>query len=171
MILSTATLAIASLLSTAPIFGQISNNNNTSSDMTRLSTKPLFSSHYEITHSSTGANDSTTHVRIKGNTTFMLSSGEEVSTSSKGKVKVTPEDGFTKASGHVLVETMDGKENATIAFTDYTPENANVGIGVVAIQTNLTTGQLALLNNSIGVSKDEFIPQTQEAIMTFWKWK
>jgi hypothetical protein len=189
-LLFAAALATISSMSIAPTFAQtsessssaVSSQNNTSSMsntvtaatnntisssvmMLNLGT-PLFIEHDKTTNT-TSIDPITLRILFEGNGTLMLPSGN-VSTHDSGKALVTSGARLSEAGGRVLLMTLDGKENATIAFTEFVPANSTTGIGVAYIQTN-STGQLASLNNTLGVFRDEIGPQIDT--ITFWKWK
>jgi hypothetical protein len=73
----------------------------------------------------------------------------------------------------LVIEGDDGaeQENATTAFVDISrtnPDGTGAGTGVVFFSTN-STGQLAFLDNMVGISQSEFSPEGG-SIRT-WEWK
>ena len=63
------------------------------------------------------------------------------------------------------------QENATTTFVDISrmnPDGTVVGTGVVFFSTN-STGQLAFLDNMVGISQTEFSPGG--GIIRMWEWK
>jgi hypothetical protein len=186
-----AAVATISSMSIAPVFAQtsessssaMSSQNNTSS-MSNIVTAvtnntissslmmlnlgaPLFIEHDKTTNT-TSIDPNTLRILFEGNGTLMLPSGN-VSTHDSGIARVSSGARLSGAGGQLILMTLDGKEeNATIDFTEFVPANSTTGIGVAYIQTN-STGQLAPLNNVIGVFTDEMGPQIDT--VTFWKWK
>jgi hypothetical protein len=76
----------------------------------------------------------------------------------------------------IVTEGDDGggtaeQENATTAFVDISrtnPDGTVVGTGVVFFSTN-STGQLAFLDNMVGISQTEF--STEGGTIRMWEWK
>jgi hypothetical protein len=73
----------------------------------------------------------------------------------------------------IMMEGDDGaeQENATTAFVDISrmnPDGSGAGTGVVFFSTN-STGQLAFLDNMIGISQSEFSPEG--GTIRTWEWK
>ena len=76
----------------------------------------------------------------------------------------------------IVTEGDDGggtaeQENATTAFVDISrtnPDGTVVGTGVVFFSTN-STGQLALLDNMVGLYQTEF--STEGGTIRMWEWK
>ncbi len=76
----------------------------------------------------------------------------------------------------IVTEGDDGggtaeQENATTAFVDISrmnPDGTVVGTGVVFFSTN-STGQLAFLDNMVGISQTEFSPEG--GTIRMWEWK
>jgi hypothetical protein len=63
------------------------------------------------------------------------------------------------------------QENATTTFVDISrmnPDGSGAGTGVVLFSTN-STGQLAFLNNMVGISQSEFYQEG--GIIRTWEWK
>lgn len=63
------------------------------------------------------------------------------------------------------------QENATTAFVDISrtnPDGAVVGTGVLFFSTN-STGQLAFLDNMVGISQSEF--SSEGGTIRMWEWK
>jgi hypothetical protein len=63
------------------------------------------------------------------------------------------------------------QENATSAFVDISrmnPDGTGAGTGVVIFNTN-STGQLAFLDNMVGISQSEF--SSEGGIIRTWEWK
>lgn len=130
---------------------------------------PVLTEHDKTTNA-TNIDQNTTQISFEGNATIMLPAGN-LSTTDTGNATIVSMNGFVRVSGEVMYKTLNGQENAIVTFTEYRPNNANVGIGTAYIQTNSNAGQqLAPLNNTIGVFKDQFVSQT-ESIVTFWKWQ
>jgi hypothetical protein len=128
---------------------------------------PLFIDHFRNTNIA-NITQNLSRVTFEGNGTFMLPTGN-VSTISSGYSLINSTGGLVRVSGQVLVKTIDGKESATVDFARFTPINSTMGVGIAYIKTN-STGQLAPLNNTLMVYKNEAISQTQ-SMSTFWKWK
>jgi hypothetical protein len=130
---------------------------------------PLYVEHDRTTNV-TSLSENLTRISFEGNGTFMLPDGN-VSTVDSGYAFVNTMGGLTRVGGQGMIMTADGKENATLDFAEFTPINSTMGIGVGHIRTNSTEGeQLARLDNTIGVFKDEFISPTED-VVTFWKWQ
>jgi hypothetical protein len=91
------------------------------------------------------------------------------------KVNILP-NGLALDQGQSLIVTEgddDGaeQENATTAFVDISrmnPDGTGVGTGVVFFSTN-STGQLAFLDNMVGISQSEFSPEG--GTIRTWEWK
>ena len=89
-----------------------------------------------------------------------------------------PTNGLVLYQGQSLIVTEgdgDGgtaeQENATTAFVDISrmnPDGTVVGTGVVFFSTN-STGQLAFLDNMVGISQTEFSPGG--GTIRMWEWK
>jgi hypothetical protein len=87
-------------------------------------------------------------------------------------------DGLVLYQGQSLIVTEgddDGgtaeQENATTTFVDISrmnPDGTVVGTGVVFFSTN-STGQLAFLDNMVGISQTEFSPEG--GTIRMWEWK
>jgi hypothetical protein len=85
-------------------------------------------------------------------------------------------NGISVSKGQALLVTEgdDGgaaQENATSTFVDITrfnPDGTAVGTGVAFFSTN-STGQLAFLNNMVGIMQSEFSPEG--GIIRMWEWK
>lgn len=176
--MSVFSLMAFSALSTAPsIFAQMTGDNNTgvgssssSSTMENMVLNlgtPLFIDHFRNTNIA-NITQNLSRVTFEGSGTFMLPTGN-VSTISSGYSLINSTGGLIRVSGQVLVKTIDGKESATVDFARFTPTNSTMGVGIAYIKTN-STGQLAPLNNTSMVYKNEAISQTQ-SMSTFWKWK
>ena len=63
------------------------------------------------------------------------------------------------------------EENATTTFVDISrmnPDGTGSGTGVVFFSTN-STGQLAFLNNMVGISQSKFSPEG--GTIRTWEWK
>jgi hypothetical protein len=63
------------------------------------------------------------------------------------------------------------QENATSAFVDISrmnPDGTGAGTGVVIFNTN-STGQLAFLDNMVGISQSEF--SSEGGIIRTWEWR
>ena len=179
-----AALATISFASLTPTFAQMSNNststsssvssNSPSMTMLNLGT-PLFVEHNKPTNM-TEVNQTTIKATFEGNGTFMLPTGN-VSTIDSGQATIYLMHGFAKANGQVWLKTVDGKENATVTFTEYMTDNSAIGIGTALVQTHSTTGQqLASVNNVMGVFRDVTEPQMSSgpssgSTVTFWQWK
>jgi hypothetical protein len=82
--------------------------------------------------------------------------------------------GFDHGESLIVTEGHDGaaeQENATTAFVDISrmnPDGSGAGTGVVFFSTN-STGQLAFLDNMVGISQSEFSPEG--GIIRTWEWK
>ncbi len=102
----------------------------------------------------------------------MLPNGGNVSTISLGQSLRNTRDGLIRVDVQALIKTADGKESTTIDFARFIPVNSTMSIGMVYLRTNSIAArhQLASLNNTLMVYKDEAISPTQ-AVATFWKWK
>jgi hypothetical protein len=75
----------------------------------------------------------------------------------------------------IVTEGDDGsaeeQENATTTFVDISrmnPDGTGAGTGVVFFSTN-STGQLAFLDNMVGISQSEFSPEG--GTIRTWEWK
>jgi hypothetical protein len=85
-------------------------------------------------------------------------------------------NGISVSKGQALLVTEgdDGgaaQENATSTFVDITrfnPDGTAVGTGVAFFSTN-STGQLAFLNNMVGIMQSEFSPEG--GTIRMWEWK
>ena len=81
-----------------------------------------------------------------------------------------------KGQSLIVTEGDDGtaaeqEENATTTFVDISrmnPDGTVVGTGVVFFSTN-STGQLAFLDNMVGISQTEFSPEG--GTIRMWEWK
>ncbi len=175
-------MVFAGPLSAAPLISaqtMASSNTGTSSStmenmVLNLGT-PLYIEH-DITINTTNITQSITNTTFEGNGTFMLptpTGGGNVSTTDSGYSITTTIGGLMKSEGKVLIKTTDGKESAVANFAVLRPINSTTmaaAIGIAYIQTNSTVGQqLAPLNNTLGVFKNEEISPTQSTV-TFWKW-
>jgi hypothetical protein len=73
----------------------------------------------------------------------------------------------------IMTEAEDGaaeQENATTAFVDISrtnPDGTGAGTGVVFFSTN-STGQLAFLDNMVGISQSEF--SSEGGTIRTWEW-
>ena len=85
-------------------------------------------------------------------------------------------NGLALDKGQSLIVTERGdddtakQENATTAFVDISrmnPDGTGSGTGVVFFSTN-STGQLAFLNNMVGISQSEFYQEG--GIIRTWEW-
>lgn len=106
---------------------------------------------------------------FEGNGTFMLPTGTNVSAITSGYRVTNITEGLARAEGHVFIKTMDGTESATLDFTRFTPINSAVGVGVAYVHS-AQGQQLASLNNTLMVYKDETISPTEHSSI-FWKWE
>jgi hypothetical protein len=88
-----------------------------------------------------------------------------------------PPNGLALDQGQSLIVTEgdDGdaeeQENATTTFVDISrmnPDGTGAGTGVVFFSTN-STGQLAFLDNMVGISQREFSPEG--GTIRTWEWK
>jgi hypothetical protein len=74
----------------------------------------------------------------------------------------------------IMIEGDDGgaeQENATTTFVDISrlnPDGSGSGTGVVFFSTN-STGQLAFLNNMVGINHSEF--SSEGGTIRTWEWK
>ncbi len=91
-------------------------------------------------------------------------------------VNILP-NGLALDKGQSLIVTERGddgtaeQENATTTFVDISrmnPDGTGSGTGVVFFSTN-STGQLAFLDNMVGISQSEFSPEG--GIIRTWEWK
>jgi hypothetical protein len=91
-------------------------------------------------------------------------------------VNILP-NGLALDKGQSLIVTEgddDGtaeQENATTTFVDISsmnPDGTGAGTGVVFFSTN-STGQLAFLDNMVGISQSEFTPEG--GTIRTWEWK
>jgi hypothetical protein len=80
-----------------------------------------------------------------------------------------------KGQSLIVIEGDDGgtaeQENATSNFVDISslnPDGSGAGAGVVFFSTN-STGQLAFLDNMVGINQGEFSPEG--GIVRTWEWK
>jgi hypothetical protein len=86
-------------------------------------------------------------------------------------------NGLALDKGQSLIVTERGddgtaeQENATTAFVDISrmnPDGTGAGTGVVFFSTN-STGQLAFLDNMVGINQGEFSPEG--GTIRTWEWK
>jgi hypothetical protein len=89
-------------------------------------------------------------------------------------VNILP-NGLAIDKGQSLIVTQgdDGaeQENATTTFVDISrmnPDGSGSGTGVVFFSTN-STGQLAFLDNMVGINQGEFSPES--GTVRTWEWK
>ena len=92
-------------------------------------------------------------------------------------VNILP-NGLALDKGQSLIVTEDGddggaeeQENATTTFVDISrlnPDGSGAGTGVVFFSTN-STGQLAFLDNMVGINDSEFSPG--RGTIRVWEWK
>jgi len=92
-------------------------------------------------------------------------------------VNILP-DGLALDKGRSLIVaegeddgSTEEQENATTTFVDISrmnPDGTGSGTGVVFFSTN-STGQLAFLNNMVGISQSEFSPEG--GTIRTWEWK
>lgn len=183
LLLLTTTLVIVSSLSpflaAQMVFAQSNNDGVGSSNSSSSSSStmenmvlnlrtPLFIEHSRTTNI-TKIDQNISNATIEGNGTFMLPTGTNVSTTDSGYNLFNTTQGFVRVSGQVLIKTIDGKENATIEYTRFTPFNSTMGIGIAYIDTNSTIGQqLASLDNTLMLYRIEDISPTL-AVVIFWK--
>jgi hypothetical protein len=78
-----------------------------------------------------------------------------------------------KGQSLIVTEGDDGaeQENATTTFVDISrisPDGTGSGTGVVFFSTN-STGQLAFLDNMVGINQGEFSPE--RGTIRTWEWK
>jgi|ERR671919_1054625 hypothetical protein len=79
-----------------------------------------------------------------------------------------------KGQSLIVTEGHDGaeeQENATTTFVDISrisPDGTGSGTGVVFFSTN-STGQLAFLDNMVGINQGEFSPE--RGTIRTWEWK
>jgi hypothetical protein len=78
-----------------------------------------------------------------------------------------------KGQSLIVTERDDGaeQENATTTFVDISrisPDGTGSGTGVVFFSTN-STGQLAFLDNMVGINDSEFSPE--RGTIRVWEWK
>jgi hypothetical protein len=80
-----------------------------------------------------------------------------------------------KGQSLIVIEGDDGtaaeQENATTTFVDISrlnPDGSGSGTGVVFFSTN-STGQLAFLDNMVGINDSEFSPGS--GTIRIWEWK
>lgn len=149
--------------------GSSNSSNNTMGMMTvpNLGT-PLFIDHTR-TINIANITQNISSATFEGNGTFMLPTGTNVSTITSGYRVTNTTEGLARAEGHVFIKTMDGTESATMDFTRFTPINSTVGVGVAYIHS-AQGQQLASLNNTLMVYKDETISPTEHSSI-FWEWK
>jgi hypothetical protein len=93
-------------------------------------------------------------------------------TNTGGFVSISSGNNLTFAQGQGKLETPDGVETARydiIAVGNVTQEGKPVFVGAAAYRTN-STGDLAFLNNVLGVFKAE-LDETGSFTSTEWQWK
>ena len=76
-----------------------------------------------------------------------------------------------KGQSLIVTEDDDGTENATTTFVDISrmnPDGTGAGTGVVFFSTN-STGQLAFLDNMVGINDSEF--SQGGGTIRVWEWK
>ena len=93
----------------------------------------------------------------------------------KGTVNILPNGlALDKGQSLIVTEGDDGgaeQENATTTFVDISrlnPDGSGAGTGVVFFSTN-STGQLAFLDNMVGINDSEFSPG--RGTIRVWEWK
>jgi hypothetical protein len=103
--------------------------------------------------------------------------GVVINTTETGNVTINIQpNGLSINQGQAFIVTEDGaaaEENATITFvllSRTNPDGSGNGTGVTFFSTN-STGQLAFLDNMVGISQIEYSPE--EGINRFgeWEWK
>jgi hypothetical protein len=94
-----------------------------------------------------------------------------INTNDRGRVIISPQaDGYVFVHGQVFITTEDGTENATATLYELArqnPDGSGGGTGVAFFKTN-STGQLAFLDNTVAIFKDEFGPEFNT--ITGWEW-
>lgn len=179
LLLATTLVIVSSLsplLATQMTFAQSNNagvcssnsSNSTMENMVLNLRTPLFIEHSRTTNI-TKIDQNISNATIEGNGTFILPTGENVSTTDSGYNLFNTTQGFVRVSGQVFLKTVDGKENATIEYIRFTPFNSTTGIGIAYLDTNSTIGQqLASLDNILMLYRIEDISPTL-AVVIFWK--
>jgi hypothetical protein len=127
--------SLSPLLAAQMIFAQsnnagVSSSNSSNSTMDNMVLNlgaPLFIEHSRTTNI-TKIDQNISNATIEGNGTFMLPTGTNVSTTDSGYNLFNTTQGFVRVSGQVLLKTIDGKENATIEFTRFSPSNSTMGM-------------------------------------------
>ncbi len=186
MMVFTGPLSAAPLISAQTVAS--SNNTGSSSSSSTMENMvlnlgtPIFIEH-DRTTSMTNITQNISNSTFVGNGTFMLppttglppTGGGNVSVTFSGYRVANTTGGLVRAEGQVFIKTIDGKESATFPFARFTPINSTIGIGIAYFRTNSTTiatmgqQQLASLNNTLMVYRDEAISPTQHSGI-FWKW-
>lgn len=139
------------------------NNNNT----INLAEKPFLVEHGK-TVGAIPINQTHMQISLAGNGTITPpNSTETVMTKDTGNAiaRLTPTGNI--AHGQINISTEDGRENATVFFTEIGQNEK--GIGVAYFTTN-STGKLAFLNNIVAVIQDEIQPNG-DTLITAWEWK
>jgi hypothetical protein len=123
-------------------------------------------------------NETYTEVSYMNNVTLMPpnSTATTINATETGNVTVSTQPNgvsFSQGQSLLVTEGDDGaeQENATTTFVDISrmnPDGTGSGTGVVFFSTN-STGQLAFLDNMVGISQSEFSPQ--RGIIRTWEWK
>ena len=142
------------------------NNNNT----INLAEKPFLVEHGR-TVGAIPINQTHMQISLAGNGTITLPTSTETETvmtkdTGNAIARLTPTGNI--AYGQINIGTEDGRENATVFFSEIGQNNK--GIGVAYFITNSTTGKLAFLNNMVAVIQDEIQPNG-DTLITAWEWR
>jgi hypothetical protein len=150
-----------------------STNNNSNA----VSGSLFFIGEYERT-SFNPINETYTEISYLGNVTIMPPNATATTTISATEtvnitVDIQPNSlGFVEGQSLLVTERDDGaEENATTTSVDISrtnPDGTGSGTGVAFFSTN-STGQLAFLDNTVGISQVEISPEGSTVRM--WEWK
>lgn len=156
-------------------------NNTTSNNVSNaLSSSRLFSLGEGERTSSNPINDTYTEISVVSNTTIIPpnDTAATISVTEKGNFTSNRQpNGVALAQGQVFLETQDDngeaiqEENATATIVEINrigPDGIGSATGVVFYDTN-STGQLAFLDNMIGISQREITPEGYT--IRVWEWK
>jgi hypothetical protein len=159
-----------------------SNNNTTTTDTNNVSNAllgPLFFIAEFETASVNPINETYIETSTVNNVTIMPPDGAGTTINATETANVTVNilpNGLAFDKGQSLIVTQgdDGtaeQENATSTFVDISrlnPDGSGSGTGVVFFSTN-STGQLAFLDNMVGINHSEF--SSEGGTIRTWEWK
>jgi hypothetical protein len=125
-------------------------------------------------------NETYSEVSFEGNVTLIPpNNNTRINTTmiGNGTLNILPNGlGFGQGQSVLVTEGGDGtaeQENATTSFVDISrtnPDGTVSGIQLVFFSTN-STGQLAFLNNMVGISQVEFTADLKGGTIRMWEWK